>query len=151
LGDETAQLVAIHKTDTAFVDNPIDIQSETGPTYILGHSHSTVQETISWLKDPHRSVFCFPANTIGPDLILVLKLSDGQMLRVLVQFKHINENTLGASETRKAISTTDPDCFISRLLPEPTDTSMQHAPRQGRKKGKQRYALLFFLWAFFSL
>jgi hypothetical protein len=115
LENENAQLVALHKTDGGgFVCNPVNIFSNEGPTYTLGHTARTELETLSWLHDPKRTVFCFPAKSVGPDAILVLELSDRRVVSVLVQFKQLTKDTLGPQATAKAFETTDPQQFNSR-------------------------------------
>ena len=95
---EVGQLVAIHLNQAGeFVCHPVDITSDMRPTCILGRSPRTENGTLSWLKDPKGSVLCFPAHTVGPDLILLLQLSDSRIVRVLVQFKYTTSNTIGPS------------------------------------------------------
>jgi hypothetical protein len=115
LENEVAELVAIHKNDAGFVCSPVDISSGMRPTYILGRTPRTEAETLSWLQNPQRTVFCFPAKTVGPDLMLFLRLSDNSIIRVLVQFKHENQNAMGPRDTADAFRTTDPNWFISCL------------------------------------
>jgi hypothetical protein len=81
LSNETAELVSIHQFDGKVICNPVSILSTT-PTYILGYSPRTQKETLDWVKDPQRTVFCFPADKVGADLILVLRLSDKSILPV---------------------------------------------------------------------
>jgi hypothetical protein len=110
--------VALHRNaDGLFECYPINILSNACPTYILGRTPRTEMETLSWFQDPQRTVFCLPAKTIGPDMILVLRLlSDLTHLRVLVQIKQLTENTIGPQDTRDAFRTTDPKQFIMRVL-----------------------------------
>lgn len=116
LANEVAELVAIDKTDGGFVCNPVDISSETGPTYILGRSPQTPEHTRNWLLNPGRTVFCFPAKAVGPDLILLLRLSsDHSLIRVLVQFKHLSGSNMKPYDTEIAFNTTDPNQFVSQF------------------------------------
>ncbi|KIM25388.1 hypothetical protein M408DRAFT_210132 [Serendipita vermifera MAFF 305830] len=114
LENEVAELVSVHKTDRGLVCNPIDISSEMRPTYILGRTTRTEEETLDWLRNPERAIFCFPANTVGPDLMLLLRLSDHSLIRVLVQFKHLSSLTIGPHDTEVAFNTTDPNKFVSQ-------------------------------------
>jgi hypothetical protein len=117
LKNETGHLVAVHKQDECFKTHPFDISSPSLPTYILGRKHHSSKETLDWLDDPNRVVFCFPAQNVGPDLILVLQLSDGHLLRVVVQFKHSMTNQ-DSQETIHALESTDPRTLNSRAKPK---------------------------------
>jgi hypothetical protein len=112
ISDQLAQLVAVYKVDENFITTPVDICSNRGPGYTLGHCCRTESETLSWFLDPQRTVFCFPYKTIGPDFVILLRLSDGRLLRVLVQCKHESKNSLGPTGTFDALRTTDPSMFI---------------------------------------
>lgn len=128
LGKEAATLVALHKVNGGPVCTPIDISSNQRGAYILGHSTRTEMESLSWVRDPKRTAFCFPVHTLGPDLILFLQLSDLSILRVLVQFKHINTKTMGPQDTADAYRTTDPSQFFSQSKPIHKAASPQLRP-----------------------
>jgi hypothetical protein len=120
LTDEVAHLVAINLADdNQFICTPVDISSNGGPHYILGCSPSSESETLEWLKNPKNTVFCFPIRTVGPDVILTLQLSDGGIVRVLVQCKQRNQATLGAQRTQDAFRSTDNQQFISQWVEDP--------------------------------
>jgi hypothetical protein len=113
LGAEVAELIALQKVDNTFVYQRIDITSDVRPTHILGCSPSTNAETLAWLRDPEGTAFCFPAEHVGADLILILRLTkDSTMLRVCIQFKHYQELT--STGTRNAIRTTEPYNFLPK-------------------------------------
>jgi hypothetical protein len=115
ISDQFAQLVAVHKVDKNFVVTPVDLSSNHGPGYTLGYTCRTEQETLAWFEDPSRTVFCFPATTVGPDFLVLLLLSDGTLLRVLVQCKHNrSKDKLTPMETFDAFRTTDPRLFIAQ-------------------------------------
>jgi len=107
LENKTGHLVAVHKQEESYIAYPVNINSPSLPTYILGQKHHTSKETFSWLDDPNRVVFFFPAQSVGPDLILVLQFSDVHLLRVFVQFKHSTTNK-DSKETIGALESTDP-------------------------------------------
>jgi hypothetical protein len=123
LGDEVGELVAIHRIDGECICNRVDISSDEGPTYILGRSPRTEEETLQWLENPRRSVFCFPVHTLGPDLIFMLRLSDGRVIRVLVQFKHNTQSKMGPKETEDALHSVDPEKFLSQRSMSSSPTS----------------------------
>lgn len=150
LQDEVVELVGLEKSsDGTFSSFPVDISSDTGPSYILGRSTSTGSETLEWFKDPKRSVFCFPAKTIGPDLVLVVRtLSDGRFLRILVQFKNFIQKTLGPTVTQHSFRTTDPTQFVSqKSKKEPSQQahSAEELPQVEKDKMKP-YALRICLF-----
>jgi hypothetical protein len=120
LQDESAQLVAIEKANGQYVCTPVDILSDTRPMYTMGHTSTTADQTLSWVRNPRRSVFCFPVKAIGPDLLLVLRLSDARVLRVVVRFKQINQPSLGLAETQAAFHTTGSYDVISQSSEIPT-------------------------------
>src|SRR5262249_25467394 len=72
LQDELAELVTLERVDDSFRCAPLNINSDLRSIHVLGCSPSTVAGTLEWLQDPGGPAFCFPANTVGPDLIFVL-------------------------------------------------------------------------------
>jgi len=113
LQDEFAELVTLEKVGDNVRLTPLQITGNLRSSHVLGRSPSTVDNTFEWLQNPEGSAFCFPANTVGPDLIFVLRLtSDNTVLRVCVQLKHTP--TLSPQDSEKAIRTTDPSTFLSQ-------------------------------------
>jgi len=112
--DEVAELVTLEKVGDDFQVTPLKIATNFRSSHVLGRSPKTAADTLEWLQNPQGSAFCFPANTVGPDLIFVLKLTNykDKVLRVCVQFKHTQ--TLSPQDSEKAIRTTDPSTFLSR-------------------------------------
>jgi hypothetical protein len=144
LENETGCLVAIDQTRGSSTCMPVDISSDTRPTYVLGRKCATEDQTLSWLKDPGLSIFCFPASTVGPDLILVLELSNKKVLRVLVQFKQTSsKSTLSFVDTQKAIKTTDPYEFLSQQSKEPNSPGRSKGDQRGDKLDRCALSFLF--------
>jgi hypothetical protein len=114
LGNEFARLVCINKVGENVSHAPLNLLSDERDTYIVGCSASSEAETLSWLQNPNRTAFCFPAHTVGTDAILFLLLSGGYILRVFIQWKYTTG--LGPQPTADAYRTTDPTQFISRLI-----------------------------------
>jgi hypothetical protein len=113
--DKEAVLVSAHRDkEGKLVWHPINITRNEWPTYRLGKSPHSQAASLSWIQNPDHSVFCFPDNYLGPDLVLLLQLSDGNLLRVVIQFKHLSDSTIGPKDTEDAFKTTDPDQFLSR-------------------------------------
>jgi hypothetical protein len=118
LAQEIGHLVVVHNRNGEFVAHPLNITSNALPTYILGHSPPDARQTLSWLEDPKRVIFCFPAHGVGPKLILLLQLSDKRLLRVLIQFKQKEKkkqtDTISPAETLKALESIKPRTMNSR-------------------------------------
>lgn len=136
LQNESARLVAVNKQPRSVSQvHPVSFDRRTGPHYILGHSPTSQEETLSWMENPKGTAFCFPEEHVGPDLILLLELSSGGVLRVLVQYKHhSNKSTITPLETEDAFRTTDPAKFIS--------TRDKSEPAAGRSP-PPRYVFVF--------
>jgi hypothetical protein len=116
--DHLAQLVAAHRNESGrIVFDPVNVASHERVAYQLGTSPASEEETLQWLMDPARLVFCFPAKTVGPDIIFFLRLDDGHIVQVLTQCKHWTQNTISAQQTFDAFQTTDPTKFVSRRKP----------------------------------
>ena len=137
LQDEAAKLVTLEKVGDEFQTTPLQIKTRCRSSHVLGRSPSMVDDTLEWLQNPRGSAFCFPANTIGPDLIFVLRLiSDDMVLRVCVQ--SIHTQTLSPQDSEKAIRTTGPSTFLSQKTkdnnsPTCSDPSMQEKLEQAIK------------------
>jgi hypothetical protein len=115
LDGETARLVAIEKDgDDSCRCTPVTISASARRHYILGQSPSSDRQVLDWLENPKGTALCFPAKSIGPDLILFLQLSDSTVLRVLIQFKQITQRTISPAQTEDAMRTTDPMSFFTR-------------------------------------
>jgi hypothetical protein len=142
LKNAKAQLVAIHKGDEGFICDAANILSaEPNGGYILGYSPRTIEDTLAWLDDPEQTLFCFSANAVGPDLILVLELPNKGLIRVVVQFK--TEKSMGPSEIENALRTRDPEQF----------TSQQHRSytQDAEPPRAQRYILLLIRFIHLTL
>jgi hypothetical protein len=113
LQDMMAHVVAISKTNGTTNFHPLDITSDRRPSHIFGCTASNQQQTLLYLKSPHGFAFCCFPPTIGPDVVLFLQLSDGSLLRVLLQYKQHKSN-LTSTTTSKGFRTTSPENFISR-------------------------------------
>ncbi|CAG8662197.1 12927_t:CDS:2, partial [Acaulospora colombiana] len=99
--DEPAELVTLRKIDGQFKCTRLDIKSDM-QSQNIGRSPSDPEAMLEWLEDPKGVAFCFPPNTVGPDLVLVLRLTrTNTVLRVVVQFK----NTANLSGTARAKET----------------------------------------------
>jgi hypothetical protein len=66
--------------------------------------------TLEWLKQHHQTAFCFPDNTMGPDIMFVLQLENGKFIWVSLQAKYLG-SSISDTELRKAIRSTVPDKY----------------------------------------
>jgi hypothetical protein len=131
LRHESARLVAVikHPNSESQV-HPVSFSQRIGPHHILGHSSRDVEETLSWLENPKGTAICFPHEHVGPDLILLLELASGGIVRVLVQFKHNSaKGTITPLDTEDAFRTTDPAKFISTRDKSVTVAGRRPPPR----------------------
>ena len=114
LANEPAHLVSARKVGTTFEFEPVDISSSRRPIYCFGRSPSDEKETLSWMEDPNRTAWCFPAKKVGPDFIGFLRLRGGT-LTMLGSLKKSGED-LSKDRTIDAFQATDPNMFISEKV-----------------------------------
>ena len=80
---ESAHLVSIGRDNqNEYRYTPVKFSPPSGSNYVLGQSTSSSEETLEWLKNPNDTAVCFPDVSIGPDLILLLQLSDASSCSV---------------------------------------------------------------------
>ncbi|PVF95099.1 hypothetical protein CPB86DRAFT_875933 [Serendipita vermifera] len=112
LKDEVAELVAVYKEGDTFHSTPIDTSANPArDTYRLGRTTSTTNETLDWLKNPNKAIFCLPPKGFGPNSVFVLRLSDEKLVRVLVYFEHLKEGDPGPQKTKGMLEMTNPRSF----------------------------------------
>lgn len=110
-----AELVALYTT-------PLDVVEESsvrhylfsGPSVTLGTNAKSLEETSSWLEHQTRSAICFPQVSMGPDLIFILRLSDGSLIWVVLQAKYsVGKNgSLSRKFLRQAMRSVTPASFF---------------------------------------
>ena len=131
LQDELAELVMLEKAGNEFQVTPPQIETNVQLSHLFGCSPSTAAHTLEWLKNLQGSTFCYPANTVSPDLIFVLRLtSNNTVLHVCVQFKHTEY--LSPQALEKAIWTTDPHTFLLQKATKSNTTSCSNLPMQAQ-------------------
>jgi len=110
-----AELVSLHRTDLDLVEEGIVRHFQfSGPSVTLGTNAKSPEETSGWLEHRNHSPFCFPHISMGPDLVFVMRLSDGSMIWVALQAKYslgVN-GTLSRSFLRRAMRSVTPSCFF---------------------------------------
>ncbi|KAF5349975.1 hypothetical protein D9756_009205 [Leucocoprinus leucothites] len=67
--------------------SPACFARATGSSVTLGMNAKTPNLTVSWLQNHQRPPFCFPHQSMGPDVIFVLQLSDQSLIWVALQTK----------------------------------------------------------------
>ncbi|KAK7044956.1 hypothetical protein R3P38DRAFT_3259014 [Favolaschia claudopus] len=80
---------------------------------------TTVASTLEYLKHRDPAPMCFPATTMGPDLLFALKLEDGHHLWVALQSKwqeRKGTNLLDAGVLKLALATIKPSKFFESQM-----------------------------------
>jgi hypothetical protein len=115
IADSEAYVVAAWKDDNGFHFTPFDINSDERAGYQIGCSPHDASGFLAWVRDPQRLPLCLPCKAVGPDVVLLLRLSNGDLLRVIIQVKHRNQAWLYPQQVLNAFRSTDPDLFLSEL------------------------------------
>lgn len=117
-----AEVVALHRPGLQGLNN-----AETGvasffnsrtPSTTLGVSAKSLDQVLSWLTHTHDtpSPFCFPNSCMGPDVLFILKLSDGTFIWVALQAKWSevkkNKRTLAKKLLLKAVESITPSKYF---------------------------------------
>jgi hypothetical protein len=118
--DLDAELVALYKDNNGGIDTVEEsiVQNFlfSGPSVTLGTNAKSLEETSHWLNHKIHSPICFPHSAMGPDLIFVLRLSDGSLIWVVLQAKFsegTNKNgTVRRSMLRQALRSLTPSLFF---------------------------------------
>ena len=119
-----AKLVALYDYNYTFdaeLDGGVDVEEglvqhylSSGPSVTLGTNAKSPEETFDWLKHKTHSPICFPHDAMGPDLIFVLRLSDGSLIWVVLQAKYsLGKNGLLSRDLlRQAMRSVTPALFF---------------------------------------
>ena len=88
-----AELVSLQRTSTAFdhiEESSVCHFTSSGSSVNLGIDNTTspTEETSKWLEHRSHSPICFPHFSMGPDLLFILRLSDGSLIWVALQAKY---------------------------------------------------------------
>jgi hypothetical protein len=109
--DEPAELVTVEKVNNSFKYTRLDTEFFTRSSPI-GCSPNP-EGVLEWLKDPKGFTFCFPPTTVGPDLLLMLRLTKyDTIIPVCIQFQNIAQ--LDREGRESAILKTDPNNWFSK-------------------------------------
>ncbi|KAH9475550.1 hypothetical protein JR316_0012665 [Psilocybe cubensis] len=110
-----AELVALHRTDLDTIEESAVRHSQFfGPSVTLGTNAKSPEDTSSWLGHNSYTPICFPHISMGPDLVFVLRLSDGSLIWVVLQAKYsLGKNgTLSRPNLRKSMRSVTPSYFF---------------------------------------
>ena len=114
--DLEAELVALYKYN-GDVDTVEESTAQhfrfSGPSVTLGTNAKSLEETSHWLNHKTHSPICFPHFAMGPDLIFVLRLSDGSLIWVVLQAKYSTERkTIPRKLLRASLRSLTPSLFF---------------------------------------
>jgi len=109
-----AELVSLHRTDLDIEESAVRHSQFSGPSVTLGANAKSPKETAEWLEHRSYSPICFPHISMGPDLIFVLRLSDGSLIWVALQAKYsMGKNfLLSRPYLRRAMRSVTPSYFF---------------------------------------
>lgn len=86
--DQEARIVSVYSPDS---DHPeacaVCFSRLTASSVTSGMNAKSPELTMSWLKHRQRPPFCFPHQSMGPDVMFILQLSDGSHIWVALQTK----------------------------------------------------------------
>lgn len=112
---EEAQLVGLYHTELGEIEEgSVSYSQFCGPSVALGINSKTTEETSAWLEHRIHAPFCFPHISMGPDLLFILKLTDGSCIWVALQAKYsLGKNgALSRIFLRRAMRSVTPSQFF---------------------------------------
>ncbi|KAF8808854.1 hypothetical protein BYT27DRAFT_7285678 [Phlegmacium glaucopus] len=110
-----AELVSLHRTVLDDIEaSPIRHFHFSGSSVNLGIKTNSPEETSKWLEHRSHSPICFPHESMGPDLMFVLRLSDGSLIWVALQAKYSKgiDGSLSRQFLRHALRSVTPRKFF---------------------------------------
>ena len=118
-----AELVALHRiADDTIEISPVSHFGFSGPSLTLGVNAKSAEETSAWLNAHGHAAICFPHTSLGPDMLLVLKLDDGSMIWVAVQTKYTQgkNGAMSRPMLRQALKSVTPAFYFIDKVFSPT-------------------------------
>ncbi|KAF9446423.1 hypothetical protein P691DRAFT_627847, partial [Macrolepiota fuliginosa MF-IS2] len=83
-----AEIVSLHCNDSGDVETGVvSFANSFGPSVTLGVNAKSPTSVLDWLGHRTHSPFCFPHQSMGPDVMFILRLSDGSLIWVALQTK----------------------------------------------------------------
>ena len=110
-----AELVSLHRIAPEHIEeSPVRHFTSSGSSVNLGINTVSPQETSKWLEHRLHSPICFPHLSMGPDLIFILRLSDGSLIWVVLQAKYSTgkNGSLSRNFLRRALRSVTPRHFF---------------------------------------
>ncbi|KAJ6490770.1 hypothetical protein C8R47DRAFT_459029 [Mycena vitilis] len=126
-----AKLVSIYRVaDRAGSKGPGLLESATvgllaRPSATLGID-AAQENTLQWLDHQYREAFCFPAKTIGPDIMFILELHNGKRIWVAVQSKFGSGERIEMKVARSALESVKPCGFFRSQDPSWNQTALRY-------------------------
>ncbi|KAJ2918891.1 hypothetical protein MD484_g1487, partial [Candolleomyces efflorescens] len=112
-----AELVALYRTGDGrgpVEESSVRFCASSGPSLTLGVNAKSPEETTAWLDSGCHAALCFPLNSMGPDIMFVLKLSDGSRIWVAVQNKYTSgkNGSMARPVLRQAMRSVTPSFYF---------------------------------------
>ncbi|KAF8152550.1 hypothetical protein B0H34DRAFT_663642 [Crassisporium funariophilum] len=110
-----AELVSLQRTSLNLVEeSSVRHFQFSGPSVNLGTNAKSPEDTLKWLDHRSHTPICFPHISMGPDLLFVLRLSDGSFIWVALQAKYsLGKNgQLSRPFLRRAMRSVTPSTFF---------------------------------------
>ena len=110
-----AELVSLQRTALDHVEeSPVRHFTSFGSSVNLGVDATSPEETSKWLEHRSHTPICFPHLSMGPDLIFILRLSDGSLIWVALQAKYSTgkQGSLSRNLLRRAMRSVTPCHFF---------------------------------------
>ena len=110
-----AELVSLQRTGLPdhIEESPVRHFTSSGSSVNLGIDTTSPEETSQWLEHRSHSPICFPHVSMGPDLLFILRLSDGSLIWVALQAKYSTgkNGSLSRNFLRRAMRSVTPCHF----------------------------------------
>jgi hypothetical protein len=110
-----AELVALYRNGRgAIEESSVRFCASSGPSLTLGVNAKSPEETSAWLDSGCHAALCFPHNSMGPDIMFVLRLSDGSRIWVAVQNKYTSgkNGSMARPVLRQAMRSVTPSFYF---------------------------------------
>jgi len=110
-----AELVSLQRTVLDDIEqSPVRHFASSGSSVNLGINATSLDATSEWLEHRSHSPICFPHLSMGPDLIFLLRLSDGSLIWVALQAKYSKgrDGSLSRLFLRQALRSVTPCNFF---------------------------------------
>lgn len=121
------RVVALHRTSVGSIEQSAVRHFEfSGPSLTLGVNAKSPEETTAWLEFRKNAAMCFPHTSMGPDMMLVLKLEDGSCIWVAVQAKYTQgrNGSITRPVLRQAMRSVTPEFFFVDKVRESAPMSL---------------------------